>query len=101
VRTDVVSESTFFKGGDMEILPPDFAQAALTRRIIGAAMEVHRSLGPGLLESAYRVSLACELELAGLSTQQEVAIGLAHPPRPTAHLHEAIQLACWTAAQLQ
>ena len=35
----------------------------LTRLIIGAAIEVHRSLGPGLLESAYHVCLARELEL--------------------------------------
>jgi len=35
----------------------------LTRVIIGAAIEVHRTLGPGLLESAYHVCLARELEL--------------------------------------
>lgn len=35
----------------------------LTGRIIGAAMEVHRALGPGLLESAYETCLARELEL--------------------------------------
>ena len=33
----------------------------LTSAIIGAAIEVHRRLGPGLLESAYRVCLAYEL----------------------------------------
>jgi GxxExxY protein len=35
----------------------------LTRKIIGAAIEVHRHLGPGLLESAYHVCLARELDL--------------------------------------
>jgi GxxExxY protein len=35
----------------------------LTGQIIGAAIEVHRALGPGLLESAYRLSLARELFL--------------------------------------
>ena len=35
----------------------------ITRVIIGAAIEVHRTLGPGLLESAYHVCLARELEL--------------------------------------
>jgi len=35
----------------------------LTRVIIGAASEVHRHLGPGLLESAYHLSLARELEI--------------------------------------
>jgi GxxExxY protein len=34
----------------------------LTSTIIGAAIKVHRALGPGLLESAYRVCLAYELE---------------------------------------
>ena len=38
----------------------------LTYQIIGAAMEVHRELGPGLLESAYEECLCKELELRGL-----------------------------------
>jgi len=32
----------------------------LSRNVIGCAIEVHRNLGPGLLESTYRQSLACE-----------------------------------------
>jgi PD-(D/E)XK nuclease superfamily len=39
---------------------------ALTKRIIGAAIEVHRTLGPGLLESAYEACLLFELHEAGL-----------------------------------
>lgn len=38
----------------------------LTGKIIGAAIEVHRNLGPGLLESAYHRCLARELELQGI-----------------------------------
>ena len=38
----------------------------LTGKIIGAAIEVHRHLGPGLLESAYHQCLARELELNGI-----------------------------------
>ena len=38
----------------------------LTRVIIGAAIEVHRSLGPGLLESAYHLCLARELQIHGI-----------------------------------
>lgn len=38
----------------------------LTREIIGAAIEVHRSFGPGLLESAYHRALCHELLLRGL-----------------------------------
>jgi GxxExxY protein len=39
----------------------------LTERIIGCAIEVHRQLGPGLLEQTYEAALAIELQNAGLS----------------------------------
>lgn len=39
----------------------------LTGEIIGAAIEVHQQLGPGLLESSYEVCLCRELELRGIS----------------------------------
>ena len=42
-------------------------ETKLTGEIIGAAMEVHRKLGPGLLESSYEMCLARELELRGIS----------------------------------
>jgi GxxExxY protein len=38
----------------------------LTRMIIGAAIEVHRHLGPGLLESAYHLCLSRELQIHGI-----------------------------------
>ena len=38
----------------------------LTGRIIGSAIEVHRELGPGLLEATYRLSLGRELELQNI-----------------------------------
>ena len=47
---------------------------ALTGRIIGAAIEVHRALGPGLLESAYRTCLAEELALRGLAFKRELPL---------------------------
>ena len=43
----------------------------LTRDIIGAAIEVHRHLGPGLLESAYRDCLKQELFLRGMPFKYE------------------------------
>ena len=46
----------------------------LTRRIIDCAIEVHRQLGPGLLESAYEAALCVELEEAKLRCQRQVAI---------------------------
>ncbi len=39
----------------------------LSNRVIGCAIEVHRILGPGLLESTYEQCLAHELNLAGIS----------------------------------
>jgi len=45
----------------------------LSRQVIGCAIEVHKTLGPGLLESTYEKCLAHELGLAGLSyTAQEL-----------------------------
>ena len=46
----------------------------LTEKIIGCAIEVHRHLGPGLLESSYRECLAYELRKAGLKVETEVPI---------------------------
>ena len=46
----------------------------LSRRVIGCAIEVHRNLGPGLLESTYRQCLACELSHAGVPLQIEVPL---------------------------
>lgn len=49
---------------------------ALTEAIIGAAIEVHRHLGPGLLESAYRRCLAHELALRAVPVTSEVSLDL-------------------------
>ena len=43
----------------------------ITETIIGAAIEVHRHLGPGLLESAYQACLAREMDLRNLAFEQE------------------------------
>jgi len=51
-------------------------QDPLTDSIIGAAIAVHRVLGPGLLESAYRRCLAYELEQRGMQSRQEVEVEL-------------------------
>jgi GxxExxY protein len=48
----------------------------ITEVIIGAAIEVHRHLGPGLLESAYRRCLAHELRLRDVPVLSEVSIDL-------------------------
>ncbi len=46
----------------------------LTGKVIGLAIEVHRHLGPGLLESAYEECICWELKQAGLSVQRQVAL---------------------------
>jgi GxxExxY protein len=46
----------------------------LSEQVIGCAIKVHRSLGPGLLESAYEVCLAHEMQKAGLSVKRQVPV---------------------------
>ena len=46
----------------------------LTEKVIGCAIEVHRVLGPGLLESAYEECLAFELKLAGFDVARQVEL---------------------------
>jgi GxxExxY protein len=48
--------------------------AALTSRVIGLGIEVHRHLGPGLLESAYEECLAHELTAAGLQFRRQAEL---------------------------
>jgi GxxExxY protein len=47
---------------------------ALTEAIIGAAIEVHRELGPGLLEATYQTAMAHELKLRGLPFKAQLAV---------------------------
>jgi len=58
---------------------------ALSERIIGAAIRVHRALGPGLLESAYKECLHYELWKDGISSEKE---------KPMPLLYEEIRLDC-------
>ncbi len=46
----------------------------LAKSVIGGAIEVHRALGPGLLESTYEGCLAHELSLSGISYERQVAL---------------------------
>ena len=63
----------------------------ITSAIIGAAIKVHRTLGPGLLESAYRVCLAYELQKLGLHVVQE---------QPIPVVYEGVKLDCGFRADL-
>ena len=46
----------------------------LSSKIIGASIEVHKQLGPGLLESTYEVCLGHELRLMGLEIKQQISL---------------------------
>lgn len=48
----------------------------LSYQIIGAAIEVHKHIGPGMLESVYQTCLEIELTKRGLSFQQELEISI-------------------------
>jgi GxxExxY protein len=55
--------------------------SALTSRIIGCAITVHRALGPGLLESIYRAAMAIELSDQDIAFQEEVSVGTVYKGR--------------------
>ncbi|MES9970372.1 MAG: GxxExxY protein [Candidatus Thiodiazotropha sp.] len=50
----------------------------ISKQVIGAALEVHRALGPGLLESAYQACLAREMVLQGLCFRQQAVIDVVY-----------------------
>ena len=54
----------------------------ISERIIGCAIEVHRVLGPGLLESTYEEALCIELEEAGLQYQRQLGVPIFYKGRP-------------------
>jgi GxxExxY protein len=56
-----------FSGDELDVL---------ARRTIGAAIEVHRALGPGFLESVYEEALAIELGLQNIPFARQVAIAV-------------------------
>ena len=57
-------------------IPPEVER--VTRDVIGAAIEVHRGLGPGFLEGVYERALAHELELRNLSFRRQVPIVISY-----------------------
>jgi GxxExxY protein len=63
----------------------------ITSEIIGAAMKVHRKLGPGLLESAYEACVEYELKVAGFQVERQKAVPL---------VYETVKLDCGFRADL-
>ncbi len=56
----------------------DYPEAELTEKIIGAAIEVHRALGPGLLESVYQVCMQRELSLRNIPFESEKPLAISY-----------------------
>jgi len=50
----------------------------ITERVIGGAIQVHRTLGPGLLETAYEACLAFELAERGLNVARQVSLPIVY-----------------------
>jgi GxxExxY protein len=57
-------------------------QDLLTHAVIGAAIEVHREIGPGLLESVYQKCMELELKLRGLECRPQARIPLVYKGIP-------------------
>ena len=56
-------------------MPPDYDKAdALSKRVIGAAIEVHRKMGHGLIESIYEKCLMRELELQAMPARNQLIV---------------------------
>jgi GxxExxY protein len=63
------------------VFEPDEGLDGLAYAVIGAAIEVHRRLGPGFLESAYEEALCAELFLRGISFERQVAVPIEYKGR--------------------
>ena len=54
----------------------------LARQVIGAAIEVHRTLGPGYLESVYEEALFYEIDLQGIPCERQVKVSVEYKGHP-------------------
>ena len=57
----------------------------LSYRVIGAAIEVHRNLGPGLLEEVYEAALAVELQELGILFERQKTIRVEYKGQEVGH----------------
>lgn len=67
------------------VMPTAGQLNAVTEQVIGAAMEVHRAIGPGLLESAYEACLVYELRERGFCVEEQ---------KPLPVVYKGVQLDC-------
>jgi GxxExxY protein len=68
--------------GEREWAEPDEALNRLSESVIGAAIEVHRSLGPGFLESFYEEAFCRELSDRGVAFHRQVAVDVLYKGAP-------------------
>jgi GxxExxY protein len=61
---------------ERQVREPDVETDRLAQEVIGAAIEVHRTLGPGFLESVYEQALGVELGLRGVQLQRQVPVSV-------------------------
>jgi GxxExxY protein len=65
----------------ISVIPGDMPENSITECIIKCAIEVHKQLGPGLLESVYEEAMNIECQLNGLSVQRQVRIPINYKGR--------------------
>jgi len=64
--------------GDAKLPEPDFEIDQIARVVVDAALEVHRLLGPGLLESVYEQALSVELGLRAIAFARRMPIAVTY-----------------------
>src|SRR6478752_3925388 len=65
-----------------ECLEPEASLDRLATAVLGAAVEVHKSLGPGLLESVYEQAVCVELSLRGVAFRRQVSVAFEYKGHP-------------------
>ena len=63
---------------DRQRTEPDAETDRFAQEVIGAAIEVHRALGPGFLESVYEQAMSIELGLLGISFERQVPVAVSY-----------------------
>ena len=70
------------KSGTQELRNQELGHKDLSRQVIAAAIEVHRALGPGFLESIYEAALCIELDFRGIRYERQKLVPLRYRDRP-------------------
>jgi GxxExxY protein len=78
---------------DAKLPEPDPELDAYARVVIDAAVEVHRVLGPGFLESVYEEAMAVELALRGVPFRRQVPVALVYKGVPIGQARLDLQIA--------